>query len=145
MKKIILMLFFIGLSYFSFSQLPIGKNLKIGEKEIKTFFQDHGYHYLKTWEGLAPGQLPTYYMYFSEEFIVSIHINKFENITILNFHSEKLKVIDEIMKKLNFKNWSFVNTKNEFPEHLTKVYQYKGYHIEYTDWGYYQFTVRAIE
>ncbi|RPD90366.1 hypothetical protein EGM88_15685 [Aureibaculum marinum] len=107
MKKLIFLIFL--LSYqISHSQLPIGKDLNLGKKEIKSVLKKYGFNYLKEQSGKNYWNL-----IYKEEFTVSIHSNLFENINSINIATGNDKIITKIKKIVNYQNWQYDYTEKD--------------------------------
>jgi hypothetical protein len=127
-----------------FGQFPVSKNIKIGEKEIKTVMQNKGFHYLKS---VDSDDKTMRVLYFSEEFHVNLWINEYDNIYRINYVTAKQKLYKQILSKLDFKSWiPDSNNKNEIIGKVENKYTYKTYKLETSeDSSYKMFQVKIEE
>ncbi|MCG8183086.1 hypothetical protein [Tenacibaculum piscium] len=120
-------LLFIFLNQTTFSQLPLGKDLKKGKLEILRIMKANNFHYMKQSTGKNYSIL-----LFKEEITISINSNMFENIESLNFSTGNKKIINKVEEIIEFDNWEFAYYEtSRFNNELLTVYKINNYFARY--------------
>lgn len=141
-KHILIFILFLGFYNISYSQFPVGKNMKIAVTELKQFLKTKGYNFLKTYDNDNNLERLDY----SEEFSIMVGKNLYENVSYININTFKKKIFERLKTTFNFTSWTYVGELPNIDGELESIYLYKNYRIRipHSD-GSFQFIVRLSD
>lgn len=128
-KKNYLILIFISLTTICFGQIPIGKDIKIGVNEVKSFFKQKGLHLIKEENKTQKwGEKIDNYVFLSykEEMGIMLYKNEYENIKEVDYYTDNIEMRNKLYKYLQKDKWAFIS-KNDIGQ---ETYTYKGFDIQ---------------
>lgn len=108
-----------------FSQIPIGKNIKVGKTELLNFMKEQGFTIIKDSKqemkaynnvtkqyDLSVGKI-YYSLLFQEEVDIQIFYNKYLNISEIWVMTENEKNTNKLIEAWEFNDWEFVKRKKD--------------------------------
>ena len=123
-------LVFLFISISSSCQIPMGKDINVGIKEVKLFMKNSGYTfymeaqvYSKNIETGKYDVPDTYIIRYKEEIQISLEKNNFDNINGIVIDCNDQSTEKELLNKLGRSNWEYLYSKSSWGEE--KCYYYK--------------------
>ena len=119
---------FVAIHSTTFAQFPLGKNIDIAKIDIKSFLKKNGFTFLKEYPLGKNNDI--FVISYSEEFRVTLQINGYENVTSINFISNKMSTFINLKNSLSFDKWKYIGeSRDPINNNIESLYHFKNFKI----------------